>query len=208
MNKTVSHRGKQASSNSRNPDRLSRTDWIVAARDALIQGGVHAIKVDLIANQLKITRGSFYWHFRDRAELLSAVLELWESQNTKPFEDIAQRADQSAAEKFVLMAKLWLEETSFDWAFDSAMRDWARSSRSVAEKISAIDQLRMTLFEEVFKEMGYAAREAKIRARITYYHQVGYYALEIKESKKDRREMFPTYLSILVGDAHLKGMKL
>ncbi|MFE0017054.1 TetR/AcrR family transcriptional regulator [Mesorhizobium sp. NPDC059054] len=189
-------------------ERLGRMDWVYAAREALIKGGVHAVKIDLIANRLKITRGSFYWHFQNRAEVLSALIELWESQNTKPFEEIVRRPDLDAAEKYLEMAKLWLEEKDFDWHFDSAMRDWARSARAVAKKLTAIDDFRMSLFEQVFVEMGYPAYEAKVRARITYYHQVGYYTLGIREDQQARREMFPMYLRILAGNAEVDKMTI
>lgn len=195
-----------SSSSKERAERLGRMDWINAARDALIKGGVHAVKIDIIANRLKITRGSFYWHFQNRAEVLSALVELWESQNTTPFEEIVRRLDLSPAEKFVEMARLWLEEKEFDWLFDSAMRDWARTSRPIAKKLAAIDDFRVKLFEQVFDELGYSVLEAKIRARVTYYHQVGYYTLAIREDKKTRREMFPTYLQILAGETHMKGV--
>lgn len=183
----------------RTSERLSQTDWIMAARDALIKGGVHAVKVDLISSRLNITRGSFYWHFKSRAELLGALLELWEAQNTKPFEEVARRADVDAVQKFVDMVRIWLEEKDFDPAFDSAVRDWARSSPSVAKRIASIDEFRMSLIEKVFLEMGYEGKEAMVRARVTYYHQIGYYALDVHESKKRRRELLPYYVEILIG---------
>lgn len=203
MSTTSTRRGQSSRvlpSGKERAERLGRMDWINAAREALIKGGVHAVKIDLIASRLKITRGSFYWHFQNRAEVLSALVELWESQNTKPFEDIVRRSDIGAMEKFTDMARLWLEERNFDWQFDSAMRDWARSSRAVAKKLAAIDDFRMNLFEQVFEEMGYPPFEAKVRARVTYYHQVGYYTLGIREDQEARRAMFPMYLRILAGD--------
>jgi AcrR family transcriptional regulator len=184
----------------RMPERLSQTDWITAARDALIKGGVHAVKVDLISSRLKITRGSFYWHFKSRAELLQALLELWESQNTKPFEEVAQRTDIDAVQKFADMVRIWLEEKDFDPAFDAAVRDWARSSPSIAKRIAAIDEFRMSQLEKVFHEIGYEGKEAMVRARVTYYHQIGYYALDVHESKARRRELLPYYLEILMGN--------
>ena len=191
----------------RTVDRLGPLDWVQAARDALIEGGVHAIKVDLIANQLKITRGSFYWHFKSRADLLSAVLELWESQNTRPFEDVARNDGLEPMDKYVAMLDLWLEETSFDPRFDAAIRDWARGSRSVAQRVASTDQLRTGLFERVFSEMGFPANEAMIRARITYYHQIGYYTLHIQEPKARRRELLPLYLTVLVGELPVAAAK-
>lgn len=195
--------GKKPKTTSRSPERLTRLDWVNAARDALIKGGVHAVKVDLISNRLNITRGSFYWHFRNRADLLAALLELWESENTTPFEEAAQRKDLDPVQKFLAMVELWLEEKDFDPAFDAAVRDWARSSPSVARKIASIDELRMSLLEKVFREMGYGQREAMVRARVTYYHQVGYYTLDVHESKKRRRDLLPVYIDILVGEGPL-----
>lgn len=197
MNKIAVERNSRKTH--RTSERLSQTDWIMAARDALIKGGVHAVKVDLISSRLNITRGSFYWHFKSRAELLGALLELWEAQNTKPFEEVAQRADVDPVRKFVDMVRIWLEEKDFDPAFDSAVRDWARSSPSVAKRIASIDELRMSLLEKVFREMGYEGQEAMVRARVTYYHQIGYYALDVHESKKRRRELLPYYIEILIG---------
>ncbi|MEO4001850.1 TetR/AcrR family transcriptional regulator [Mesorhizobium sp. CAU 1732] len=197
MNKVAAKR--MSGGEHRTPERLSRTDWIMAARDALISGGVHAVKVDLISNRLKITRGSFYWHFKSRAELLGALLELWESQNTKPFEEVAQRTDVDAVQKFADMVRIWLDENDFDPAFDAAVRDWARSSPSVTKRIMSIDAFRMSQLEKVFQDMGYEGTEAMVRARVTYYHQIGYYALDVHESKARRRELLPYYLEILMG---------
>jgi AcrR family transcriptional regulator len=171
----------------------------------LIKGGIHAVKIDLIANRLEITRGSFYWHFSDRADLLSALLELWRVQNTEPFEKITHETALAADDKYLRIVNLWVEERAFDPAFDSAVRDWARASKKVAIAVDAIDTLRMNLFEDVFREMGYPPQEAMVRARITYYHQVGYYALAVKESKAVRRKLLPIYLDVLMGPRARKG---
>ncbi len=61
---------------------LSRRDWVVAALAALSQGGVAAVKVDRLATRLKVTRGSFYWHFKAHADLLGAMLDFWENELT------------------------------------------------------------------------------------------------------------------------------
>ncbi len=171
----------------------------MSARGALIKGGIQAVKVDLIAGRLNITRGSFYWHFSDRDGLLKALLDFWCVQNTEPFERIAREPDLTAVDKFLRLVHLWIEERQFDPAFDSAVREWARASAEVARAVSTIDALRMELFEQIFGEMGYPPEEAMVRARVTYYHQVGYYALAVKESKATRRRLLPIYLDMLMG---------
>ncbi len=180
-------------------EKLTPVDWVRSARAVLVKGGIQAVKVDLIATQMNISRGSFYWHFTSRAALLTSLLEHWEAENTAPFEEVATATGISAAGRYEAMARLWLEETRFDPAFDSAVRDWARSSRPVARRVAEIDQRRMQLFETILLEMGYSADEAMIRARVTYYHQIGYYALAMKESRERRRELFPLYMAVLLG---------
>src|SRR5580693_7759368 len=61
---------------------LTREDWLAAARRALLHGGPAAVRVDTLARQLKISRGSFYWHFKDRSDLLAALLAEWEAEKS------------------------------------------------------------------------------------------------------------------------------
>lgn len=176
---------------------LSRHDWTLAARDAFVRGGVHAVKVDRLADRLGVTRGSFYHHFRNRADLLAALFELWRTQNVAPFEAIA-RADHLAGwGRLEKVVELWLEETLFDPALESAVRDWAREARRVADAIRAADAGRIELLRQAYREMGFPDDEAFVRARVTYFHQVGYYTLAIRESKAERRRLLPLYLEVL-----------
>ena len=71
------------------PRQLSRVDWIEAARRQLIISGVDELKVDRLARKMKVTRGSFYWHFKNRKDLLDAVLQLWQEHK----ESELQQAD-------------------------------------------------------------------------------------------------------------------
>jgi AcrR family transcriptional regulator len=63
-------------------DQLDRDAWIRAGLDTLERGGVAAVAVVPIARELGVTRGSFYWHFTSRDELLAAVLERWERDHS------------------------------------------------------------------------------------------------------------------------------
>ena len=58
--------------------RTPRDDWIAAGLKALARGGPEAVRVEPLARELGATKGSFYWHFNDRAMLLEALLDDWE----------------------------------------------------------------------------------------------------------------------------------
>jgi AcrR family transcriptional regulator len=180
-------------------DNLSIEDWVVAARAALVRQGVAEVKVDRLARDLKVTRGSFYWHFADRQALLDALLKHWRSQNTEPFLRVIGKKEEPALQQLARFTQIWLDEKEFDPEFDSAVRDWARTSDEVARTVRAADTARLRVLTRIFSSLGFAEQEAMVRARITYYHQVGYYTMRITESKTRRRELFPAYFDVLAG---------
>jgi AcrR family transcriptional regulator len=180
-------------------ERLTRDDWIAAARKALIKGGVAAIKVDHLARQIGVTRGSFYWHFRDRNELLRSLLQTWKVSNTDPFRRVTRQHAGKPVHQLAEFFCIWLRPGEFDPDFDSAVRDWARVSTAAAQLVRQVDDTRLDILRTLFQALGFAKLEADIRARVMYYHQVGYYALRIRETMDYRRTVFPTYFKVLVG---------
>lgn len=180
-------------------DNLSAEDWVLAARAALVRHGVADVKVDRLARDLKVTRGSFYWHFADRQALLDALLKHWRSRNTEPFLRVAGDHDEPPLQQLARFTHIWLDEKEYDPAFDSAVRDWARNSADVARAVRSADAARLRVLTRIFSDLGFPEQEAMVRARITYYHQVGYYTMRITESHARRRDLFPAYFEVLAG---------
>lgn len=179
--------------------RLGREDWIAEARRALIRAGAAEIKVDRLARALRVTRGSFYWHFKSRGDLLSALLLSWARSNTEPFRHVLQENTENPVIQYRRFLETWIRATEFDPAYDAAMRAWARRAREAAVLVARADETRMAILRDILRRIGYDAMESEVRARVTYYHQVGYYALHIVESQRLRRKLLPTYFRVLAG---------
>lgn len=175
-----------------------REDWIAIARKALVLGGVDDVKVDRLAKRLSVTRGSFYWHFRSRAELLQALLKDWEARNLVEIAEVEERWSGTGPE-IADIVNLWMSEDSGFLAFDMAVRSWARRFPSVAKAVHRVDDAWIALLEQVFRHNGYLGVEALVRARIVYFHQIGYYALDIRESLEERVRLAPIYYEALMG---------
>lgn len=174
--------------------------WLDAARKAFIEGGVANVKVDRLARNLAVTRGGFYWHFKNREDLLNALIDDWEKRNTQPLVDAADLDGPPGGDrKFVAISRVWIEERCFSAAYDAAVRDWARTSTKVARIVRRVDARRIELLEHIFAELGFSAQDAAPRARIMYYHQVGYYAMGVKESRQARLANVPIYFKALTG---------
>jgi AcrR family transcriptional regulator len=180
---------------------LGREAWLQAARSALIEEGTAGIEINKLAKRLRVSRGGFYWFFASRAQLLDELLAHWADTSTVLFERICKSDGRSGVEKYQALMDLWIEEKEYDPKWDGAIRDWARTSTAVLKVVHAVDDQRIAFIERIFADLGYAGSEAHVRARVTYYHQIGYYALGIRESRKRRLELLPCYSKILTGRA-------
>lgn len=179
--------------------KVSREEWIEAARVMLIKSGIAAVKVERLAKKLGVTRGGFYWFFSSHEELLEALLEDWQERNTRPFFDAVEKAGPDGLEQLKLLNRIWVAEEDFSPQYDAAVREWARTSTRARKVVEKIDDVRIGLINRMCKAMGYEGDDAFIRARIIYFHQVGYYHLDLQESKSKRQKYFPTYIRILSG---------
>lgn len=179
--------------------RLSRADWLAAARAALIAEGKDAVKVERLAKTLNVTRGGFYWHFKDRDDLLDALLESWEEETMRAFQSTLEQDHPNGMGEFLALVNLWIEEKIYSPAYDTAVRDWARTSDRVARSVKRVDNRRIDILKRIFLDLGFDDDEAFIRARVAYFHQVGYYTLGLGESQRDRRKLLPLYIKVLTG---------
>jgi len=186
---------------SRKPGRtvLGRPDWILTARQVLIQEGINGVNVLPLSKRLAVTRGGFYWHFRNRADLFDALLADWEANNTAAFERIVNQGGHNGRAEFEAIVDVWVAERDYDPAWDAAMRQWALQSKKVARVVKRVDEHRIALIRQIFLDLGYGDPEALVRARITYFHQVGYYTLGLGESREERLRLLPIYVGTLMG---------
>lgn len=153
--------------------RLSADDWVLAAQQTLARQGVDAVRVETLARDLGVSKGSFYWHFKDREALLSALQEDWEARGTS--EIIAQvdaAAQQPAARLLVLIERVF--GTSSDrQQFETAMRAWGTVDRKVGTRVQRIDKRRIEYVAKLLTDAGLDKQEAARRARILYATLVG-----------------------------------
>ena len=180
-------------------NRLTPQDWLRAAELRLIRSGIDSVKIGPLAEDLGVTRGSFYWHFKDRDHLLGVMLEQWHSDSVGSFSDLLGAEGASGMDEFLRRVHLWVDETNFNPDLEAAMRDWARRSSQVAQVVKNVDEERIDLIKRIFLDFGYEDTEAFIRARITYFHQVGYYTIGYNETLNQRLDLLPIYAHVLTG---------
>jgi AcrR family transcriptional regulator len=142
----------------------SRDEWLAAAAAALADGGVGAVRVEALARELALTKGSFYWHFTDRNALLQELVERWEAGALAMLELAREGA---TAEERVAAFFRELPRPSRGVA-DVDIHTWARHDRAVAERVSAVERARLAFLKEQLSEMGASLLEAHRRAEAAY----------------------------------------
>ena len=185
--------------------KVTREDWIAVATDVLISQGIDRVKVLDLSQRLDVSRSSFYWYFKSRKALLDALLEAWQSTNTRSFVEACDTPAPTITAAVCTLFRCFIDITLFDPQLDFAIREWSRRSGAVRRVVDQADEERVAAVARMFQRHGYSQREADTRARILYYMQVGYYALELHESLETRLSRVPDYLEGFTGQKPLDG---
>lgn len=150
---------------------LDREAWLAGALELLREGGVDAIRVEPLAVRLGVTKGSFYWHFRNRQDLLASLPPFWAERQTGPVLATGMAASGGPVAKLRAVAE-YLGREDPD-RYDNAMRAWAQFDETVAETVRAIDRRRLAFAMDLFETAGLTPDDAEIRARLFYFFDVG-----------------------------------
>lgn len=179
--------------------KATREDWVRAALATLVADGEEQVRVLPLAQTLGVSRSSFYWYFKNREELLDELVRIWRDTNTRAILEKARAPAESIVRGVLAIFECWVDERLFDPRLDFAVREWARRSGRVRRAVHASDEARVEAIKELFRRHGYEATDAFIRARVLYFMQIGYYALEVKEAMETRFSYAAHYLRAFTG---------
>ena len=160
--------------------RLTRDDWLDAAFNAVVEGGFDKARVLMIADTLGVTRGSFYWHFTDHADLIAALLARWLSRelalDQKMRSDVHATTDPKAdLEQLLEVALAHAGADLENIRFELALRGLGRRDATVAQMLVQVDQTRMALFEQKFLRLTGDKKKSTELAALFYLAIVGSY---------------------------------
>ena len=131
------------------PTRTPRSSWIGEGLRALAAGGPDAVRIELLARALGVTRGGFYWHFDDRRGLLEEILDTWERVSV---DEVIERVESEGGDARAKLRRLSALAASSDepLRIDLAVRDWARREQTVADRLRRVDNRRMEYVRSLF----------------------------------------------------------
>jgi AcrR family transcriptional regulator len=162
---------------------LGRDDWTGAALEALAEGGVGAVAVERLTKRVGATRGSFYWHFKDRDDLIEAALERWERENTTDLIPAAETVADPVERLRNLFREVYERPADRIEIALAAATDDPRV-RAVRARVT---RARLEFLRRILAEIGLPAADAADRAWLAYAFYVGHHLLGDDTELRDVR---------------------
>lgn len=149
--------------------RLTAHDWLKHGLKVLARSGPEGLKADLLAKSLGVSRGSFYWHFKDINAFKMALLERWQAIITdNTIADLA--AHTKGPDR---LAEIMRRAFSFDDRLERAVRRWAFQSKAVRRSVSAVDEIRIDYLKTLLVDAGLSETVASARSVFIYSASLG-----------------------------------
>src|SRR5260370_254597 len=174
-------------------------DWLDLALRVLAAEGVTHFTVLDLSERLGVSRSSFYWYFKNRDDLLEALLTRWEELNTRSIVTQAEARAASICEAVCNVFRCWVNPEIFSPRLDFAIREWARRSPKVRRALDRSHGERTPAIKALFERHGYQERDAFVRARVLYYMQIGNSGVDIRQPMDERLALTPHYLEAFTG---------
>ncbi|MEU8892872.1 TetR family transcriptional regulator [Streptomyces sp. NPDC048442] len=159
---------------------LTPLDWSTAALRAMAHGGVAAVSVNALAGELGTTRGSFYWHFKDRDALLTAALEVWEEGTTTALiSELDDITDPRQRLTTLFTTALGQQEIN---GLEPAIVAHA-DHPAVAPILRRVTDRRIAYLTDLYTDLSLAPAAARRQAVVAYAAYLGW--LELRRSASD-----------------------
>lgn len=159
--------------------RLTREDWAAAALTALAEGGLSAVAVEPIAARLGATKGSFYWHFRNRDALVEAALTVWERRNTTDVITEAANAPDTLGSLRTLLSRVLGSVTASpgDRAAVEPALQAAAAHPLIGPALERVSRRRLEHLRVLFTGLGFDRAEADRRGMLAFAAYLGHVQL-------------------------------
>ena len=176
--------------------RFHREAWLEAAIEVLAREGQAKLRVERLASQLGVTRGSFYHHFETREAFIRALIEYWSNTFTDQVNAAVEGRNLPAQERLLYLMHL-INNEGLD-RYDIAFRSWAAQDKAVARLVRKVDETRYQFVRAMFAEMGFEGEDLDDRVRLWLVYQCAqrtvYFPRDFKEDADSiaRRHAFLT----------------
>ena len=173
--------------------KLSREDWLEEGIKILSEFAQDKLRILYLCERLKVTRGSFYHHFKSIDDYISSLMKKWEEENTLELIRASDKGSDAVERMEILASRVGDSKQSVE----GSIRSWSFYKPLVKERLNRVDQQRLAYLRGIFKDMGFDKKKAKTMAMIDYSLLIGLQQLDPNISKKKMEVIFNVYREMI-----------
>lgn len=176
---------------------LNRDEWLERALEVVSLAGGAKLRIDNLVKEIGVTKGSFYWHFKNRDDFVHSMIDYWHEHYTLTVSDYLDGIDGSAEEKMrKLMEMVFVEQLT---RHDLAIRSWAIAEPKLRKLVKRTDDHRLKYLRMLFAGMGFDEDEADLRAHVFLGEASWEAALFETMTNAQRKKKAMDFFELLVG---------
>ena len=193
----IAPRATARKSGRRKAERLAKEDWFDAGLRILGQAGPGGLRVDQVCQAMKVTKGSFYWHFGDRRDFLDSLFDFWRRRETSGLISYVEQHYERPEDRIWHVVE-FVTLGTYDVATEVAMRQWGQSDATVRAGLAKVDEERLGFFARQFEACGFGADAAQMRAISVYSYTLSCGYMITGESQEALRARLRNALDMLL----------
>ena len=174
---------------------VSKAEWLEAGLEALSEGSVADVTVEGLARSLGIAKAGFYWHFKDRRDLLTQLLEYWAHEITEVITENEQVLELDPESRLQKTAEMILD---YDLVrYEIAIRQWALKDKEASRVVKKVNRVRLDFVSNAFSELGFARDDLDMRSMLFVCYHTWESPMFREISRKRRRELIAKRIELL-----------
>ena len=181
--------------NNRKIKHITKEAWLTCALNVLESTGIDGVRIEKLARQLGVSRSGFYWHFKDRQDLLTHILEYWAHEYTEVVTDNKALTEGPAVQRLENIMR-----TVRDYElnrFEAAIFIWSQSDPAAKETFNRAYKMRLDFIRNIFSELGFKDDELEMRAQLFMGYLAWEYTDFCKQSKTKQNRLLKLRLRLL-----------
>lgn len=165
---TVHYRRAQNVNKGRNK-RVSKAQWLALALEVLASEGFQGVRVERLARDIGVAKSGFYWHFRDRRDLLQSILDYWKDEFTSVVTANTEFLEGDPKKRLYDTMCMILDHNLTK--YDLAIREWAAHDPAAAKAVRSVNRMRLDFVRSIFSDLGFRGQQLEMRTRLfVAYH--------------------------------------
>jgi AcrR family transcriptional regulator len=175
--------------------RVSKAQWLDMGLEVLETDGIAGVRIEILAKRLGISKSGFYWHFKNRDQLLNELLNHWSRELTEVATTNPEMLALEPKNRIIKTAEMILE---YDLTrYEIPIRQWALHDAVAARAVRKVNRLRLSFLSEAFSELGFTGDDLDMRVMLFVCYHTWESPMFREISRKRRRELIAKRIELL-----------